>query len=242
MIETFRTIRITDDLSCKEDMMKYVTMVVTIIVLLMHNGYASAEEKMAWVHTKSKNGVESYCRSVEGSPIKEYRSVSVINYPIEVLLEVLIDVPSYPKWMPDCMEARILKEFHKGLERGNYHIYLKMDGIWPASNRDLVIESIPKTDWEAGISVIRLKKLNDSIVPLQNGFVRIPGFASEFKLEVITREKTLVTFTTYVDVGGVIPPSFAAIQTASVPYGTLKGFEKMAADPKYHLAAARDYF
>lgn len=222
--------------------MKYVPIAVSIIVLFVFNCFATADDKLAWVHTKSKNGVESYCRSVEGSPIKEYRSVSVINYPIEVLLEVLIDVPSYPKWMPDCMEARILKEFHKGLERGNYHIYLKMNGIWPASNRDLVIESIPKTDWEAGVSVIRLKKLDDSIVPIQKGFVRIPYFASEFKLEVITREKTLVTFTTYVDAGGVIPPFLAAIQTSTVPYGTLKGFEKMAADPKYQLAAARDYF
>lgn len=221
--------------------MKNGSLIFAIIFLLVSVSSAKADENQ-WVHSGSKDGVESYYRDVQGSPIKEYRAVSVMNHSIESLLEVLIDVPSYPQWMPDCMEAQILKEFNKGLERGNYHIYLKMNGLWPASNRDLVIESIPKTNWDTGTSVIRLKKLDNGTVPELKGFVRITEFASEFKLETIARNKTLVTFTTYVDVGGSVPPSLAAIQTAAVPYGTLKGFEKMAAEPKYQKAAARDYF
>jgi hypothetical protein len=221
--------------------MKRVATVAAIVIALMLCTQAKAEDTN-WEHTKGKNGIESYSRKVEGSPIKEYRAVMAMDHPIEVLLEVLIDVPSYPKWMPDCLEANILKEFKKGLERGNYYIYLKMHGMGPAENRDLVIESIPKTDWEAGVSVIRLKKLDDSIVPVQKNFVRIAEFVSEFKLERIAREKTLVTFTTYVDAGGSIPPFLAALQTADVPYGTLMGLSHMASDTKYYKAAARDYF
>jgi len=46
--------------------------------------------------------------------------------------------------MPDVIEATILKEFHKGLERGNYYVHIIYDGIWPVKNRDIVMESIPK--------------------------------------------------------------------------------------------------
>lgn len=224
-----------------EDVMKNGSFVLAVIFLLFFQCQGEGAEAQ-WVHTGTSGGVESYERPVNGSAIKEYRAVCVMNHSIETLLEVLIDVPSYPLWMPDCMEARILKEFKKGLERGNYHIYLKMDGIWPARNRDLVIESVPKTDWEAGVSTIRLKKLDGGALPEQEGFVRIVDFMSEFKLEIISRDKTLVTMTTFVDVGGWIPPFIAAVQTQAVPLGTLAGLGRMAAEPRYQKAAARDYF
>ncbi len=213
----------------------------TVIFFLVLQYQGSAAEN-SWRQTGDKGGVKCYERAVEDSGIREYRSVSVMNHSIETLLEVLIDVPSYPQWMPDCMEARILREFKKGLERGNYYIYLKMNGIWPADNRDLVIESLPKTDWEGGVSVIRLKKLDDGVLPQQPGLVRIADFMSEFKLEIISRDKTMVTMTTYVDVGGMIPSFMAAIQTKSVPFGTLAGLNRMASDPRYRKAAAKDYF
>lgn len=222
-------------------MKKKVTVLWLICFWLMMTFTAHAEND-EWVHKKTKKGVELYFRNVPNSPIKEYKAVSEMEYSIEVLLEVLIDVPNYTQWMPDCIDAQILKEFNKGLERGNYYIHLVMNGMFPARNRDLVIESIPKTDWGKGVSVIRLKKLENYPYPLQKGTVRINDFVSEFKFEYIARGKTRVTFTTYVDVGGIIPPSMAAIQTSRVPYGTLVGLRRMAAESKYQEAASRDYF
>ncbi|MBU1170061.1 MAG: hypothetical protein KKD44_10905 [Proteobacteria bacterium] len=221
----------------KKSAMSLLTMTMSLVLV-----WSAVAAIYDWVPDKTKHGVETFYREVENSPIKEYKAVCEMDYPIEVLLEVLIDVPSYPQWMPDCMQAEILKEFNKGLERGNYYIHLTMDGIWPARNRDLVIESVPKTDWEKGVSVIRLKKLENYPYPQQKGIVRIEEFVSEFKFEYITREKTRVSFCTYVDVGGAIPPGFAAIQTSRVPLGTLLGLNKMAAETRYREAAARDYF
>lgn len=221
--------------------MKIRTAALWMVLCVLVTSVAGAET-YEWVHKKTKKGVELYYRNVPNSPIKEYKAVCEMEYPIEVLLEVLIDVPNYPAWMPDCRSAQILKEFNKGLERGNYYIHLTMNGMFPAKDRDLVIESIPKTDWGKGISVIRLKKLEDYPFPMRKGVVRIREFVSEFKFEYVARGRTQVTFTTYVDAAGVIPPSMAALQTSRVPYGTLKGLRRMAADPKYQKAAARDYF
>lgn len=231
--------------SCNQEersMRKGVMILGVTLACLWGAAFSTHAKTHDWDHKKTKKGVELYARKVDNSPIKEYKAVKVMNYPMEVLLEVLIDVPNYPSWMPDCINAQILKEFSRGLERGNYYIHLTIDSIWPARNRDLVIESLPATDWSKGVSVIRLKKLDAFNYPLQRGVVRLDEFVSEFKLEYIAREKTRVTFTTYVDVGGVVPWFIAAIQTSKVPFGTLLGLDTMAAEPRYFEAAARDYF
>lgn len=219
-------------------------LIVSAFLLLSFPGILCAdnEDQNVWQLDKEKNGVKSYSRLKKGRSVKEFRSISVINYPIEVLLEVIIDVPSYPKWMPDCLEATILKEFHKGLERGNYYIHLIYDGIWPVKNRDIVMESIPKTDWGKGVSVIKLKKLDSYPVPMRKGVVRVRDFESEFRFQYLERNKTKVMFTTYIDVGGKVSPKLAAMQTGTVPHKTLINMAEVAADPKYYEAAARDYF
>lgn len=208
---------------------------VTVVSAAENNPYA-------WKYDGEKKGIKKYYRVHRESEIKEFRAVSVIDHPIEVLLEVIIDVPSYPKWMPDVIDAKILKEFHRGLERGNYYLHIVFDGIWPVKNRDIVMESLPKTDWDKGVSVIKLKKLETYPVPVKKGLVRVKDFAAEYKFEYLSRKKTKVTFTTYVDVGGNVSPKLATIQTAKVPYNTLKNMAKVASDPKYSKAAARDYF
>ncbi len=223
---------------------KRVLFVVFLIIILLPLKVISAESSNSheWKLKKDKNGVKTFSRSKKNSSGKEFRSVAIIDYPIEVLLEVIIDVASYPKWMPDVLEATILKEFHKGLERGNYYVHIVYDGIWPVKNRDIVMESVPKTDWDKGVSIIKLKKLDTFPVPLRKGVVRVKDFESEFKFEYIARSKTKVTFTTFVDVGGKISPRLATIQTGSVPHKTLANMARVAADPKYYEAAVRDYF
>ena len=225
-----------------ETMMRKGLIFLLLMIYPMVFASRLAAVEAQWKLDKDKHGVQSYSRAVYGSSIKEYRAVAVANYPIEVLLEVLIDVPSFPKWMPNCKEAEILKEFHKGLERGNYYVHIVFSTMWPASERDLILESVPKTDWDKGVSVIRLNKLENYPLPLKKGLVRVQEFSSEFKFEYISRDKTMVTFTTYVDPVGSVPLSLAAMQTSNVPYGTLVGLQKIAADPRYHKAAARDYY
>ncbi len=223
---------------------KRILFLILLIILLLPFKAMSIEEtkKYNWKLKKEKDGVKTFSRFKRDSPVKEFRSVTIIDYPIEVLLEVIIDVASYPKWMPDVLESKILKEFHRGLERGNYYIHIVYDGIWPVKNRDIVMESIPKTDWDKGVSVIRLKKLDTFPVPLKKGVVRVKDFESEFKFEYISRSKTKVTLTTFVDVGGMVSPRLATIQTGTVPHKTLANMAKVASDPKYYEAAVRDYF
>lgn len=202
----------------------------------------SSESGCDWKLQIEKEGVKTYYRCREDSPVTQFRSIAVLDFPIEVLLEVIIDVSSYPKWMPDVIEATVLKEFHRGLERGNFYIHVTYDSQWPVNDRDVVMESIPNTDWNKGVSIVKLRKLNQYPVPSKKGIVRIKDFESEFKFEYLERNKTKVTFTTFTDIGGLISPKLAKVQAETVPYDTLEGMAEIAADTKYFEAAARDYY
>lgn len=223
-------------------LIKALCLLMIFVVPAATLSFAEGKNSGEWKLKKEKDGVKFFSRLHAGSKQKEFRAIAVLDYPIEVLLEVIIDVPAYPTWMPDVLDAKILKEFQRGLERGNYYLHILFDGMWPVKNRDIVIESIPKTDWSKGISVIKLKKLDTFPVPLKKGVVRVKDFEAEYKFEYISRDKTRVTFTTFVDIGGKVSPGLASIQTSKIPFKTLRNMGKVASNPKYKEAAARDYF
>lgn len=220
----------------------YLIFLVLMAFLLPVGSVFSSESACDWKLQVENEGVKTYYRCRENSPITQFRSIAVLDFPLEVLMEVVIDVPSYPKWMPDVAEATVLKEFHRGMERGNFYIHLMYDSLWPVNDRDVVIESIPRTDWNRGVSVLKLKKLNKYPFSPKKNVVRIRDLESEFKFEYLERNKTKVTFTTFVDVGGKISPKLAKVQAESVPHQTLEGMAKIATDKKYFEAAARDYY
>ncbi len=226
----------------KKFLLFYVLFVLCLPISAISVSEPEQEVECDWQLQLEKEGVKSFFRCKEDSPLDEYRSVAVLDFPIEVLLEVVTDVPSYPKWMPDVVEAIILKEFNNGMERGNFYIHVKFDSQWPVNDRDVVIETTPKTDWNNGVSVVKLKKLNDYPLSSEEGVVRIKDFESEFKFEYLERNKTKVTFTTFVDLGGIISPKLSKVQTEKIPYGTLEGMARVAKDTKYFEAAVRDYY
>jgi hypothetical protein len=81
-----------------------------------------------------------------------------------------------------------------------------------------------------------------SDLPIEEGLVRVKKFFARFDFRYIDRGHTEVTFTNLIDPGGVVPPGVADIQTASVPYDTLKELGERAKDTKYAKQAIVDYF
>lgn len=195
-----------------------------------------------WKLNSEEENIKTFSSCRKNTRITQFKAETVLEFPIEVLLEVLTDVPSYHKWMPDVSEATILKEFHNGMERGNFYIHLIFDSQWPVADRDVVVETIPKTDWNKGISTVTLRKLHNFSFPMKKGLVRMDDLDSEFKFEYIERSKTKVIFTTFVDVGGSISPKLARVQTEPIPHETLVGLGKIAKDKKYFEAAAKEYY
>ncbi|WP_459924563.1 START domain-containing protein [Desulfatiferula olefinivorans] len=195
-----------------------------------------------WRLVTEKEGVTVHAGQSADSAFTTYKATGIINKPWEVLFEVLLDVPGYPTWMPGCREASVVAMLDEQPVKGRFVIHLVWDAIWPVKNRDLVIRVESVHDWENDHVVVTLNQTDDYDVPAAPGLVRVNTFFARFDFRYIDRNHTLVEFINLVDPGGVVPPMVAGIQTASVPYRTLRELAVRAGDPVYYKRAMDDYF
>ena len=101
-------------------------------------------------------------------------------------------------------------------------------------------------DTPAGLHGKRRKEVLNEVdkvdVPVPEGKVRLRDFFARFDFRYVDQRRTEVTFMTLVDPGGAVPPALAKIQTAPVPFDTLKGLGQQAGDAKYRKKAVTDYY
>ena len=213
-----------------------------VVSFFLLNGTGVAGDRYEWKTIKDKDDIVVSARKVEDSNFKMYKATTIINQPQEVLFEVLLDVPGYAKWMPDVQEARIVKMLDKDRIKGNVVIHVVFDAMWPVKNREVVIKALSDIDWNKGRVVITLNETIDFKVPLQKGRLLVENFYAVFDFQYIDRKHTAVTYITYADPGGAVPAGIAQIQTAGIPYKTLKSLAKIAENPTYYKQAMRDYF
>ncbi len=223
-------------------MNKTSVLIVWVLFFFVICNQCFAEKRYEWKKQKEKEGILVTTRKVEGSKFKMYKARSIINQPMEVLFEVLLDVPGYAGWMPDVQKAHIITMLDQDRIKGNLVLRVEFDSIWPVKNRDVVIKVLSAIDWDKGHVVITLTDTNDYNVPLKSGLKRVDDFYAVFDFQYIDREHTHVTFTTHADPGGAVPAGLVQIQTGGIPYKTLKQLAKVAENPEYYKQAMKDYF
>ncbi len=212
------------------------------MVLFGMCGSGVAGDKYQWKTIKEKEGIVVSVRKVEDSKFKMYKAKAVIEQPMEVLFEVLLDVPGYADWMPDVQKAYIVKMLDMDRIKGNLVLHVDFDAMWPVKNREVVIKALTDINWDKGRVVIKLNETLDYNVPLQKGQKLVENFYAVFDFQYIDRKHTAVTYITHADPGGSVPAGIARIQTAGIPYKTLKSLAKIAEKPIYYKQAMRDYF
>ena len=90
--------------------MKIYLLIVTSFLLFTINS------EPEWKKRKEKSGIVVYTRSIENAPMDEFKGIiTVSNTTLMEVLDVIMDIENYPKWIPDCMKAETL---HKD---GKYH-------------------------------------------------------------------------------------------------------------------------
>ncbi len=188
-----------------------------------------------WKLTRNQDGIKSYARSVPGSKILELKAITVINARMEVIGEVLRDVPSSPKWVADCSEASIIRT----LGRNDMIVHTLLNFPAPVSDRDLVVKSTTTYLLDRARGIITITSVKDPAAPPRPGVVRMTNFSGKYVLEYITREKTGIIYSYRADPAGNIPAFMVNMAGRDSLFKTLKGLKKMASNPKYIEAAKR---
>jgi hypothetical protein len=185
-----------------------------------------------WQPEIKKNGIDAYSRVIDGTDILEIRAITVVDARMEVIAEVLRDIPANVEWRPKCVECRLLERYN----RNSMTTYTRIDLPWPVSDRDVVIKADTSINLNTGRVVVSLGSVNHYKAPQPNGNVRITEFYSQYYLEYINREQTGIIFTTRVNPAGRIPTFLVNMFNKRFAYEEMLGLTKMVKKQKYVVA------
>jgi len=181
-----------------------------------------------WKHEYTKEGISVYTRAAVGSSLKEFKGEGLVDAPLEVCRNVLMDVESQPKWQPDCTEVVVLKT-----EENAIIAYTTTDAPWPARNRDVITRT--EVRYTENGMIFSFTGIDDpGLVPLRKDWVRITDIHGMWIL-VRKGDKTYATYQAKVNPGGAIPAWLANTTVTKQAFESLMGLRKMVLDPQYGI-------
>jgi hypothetical protein len=211
---------------------KCITLVVLVIFCAALPVLAGEEDAEGWKKREEQNGVVGYERKVEGSKYLQTKAETTIDAPLEVLLEVLMDIPSFPQWMHKCKESVPLEQ------KGDYYrvLYFLQGVPLGSPDRDAVITANTEVDFDAGASVTTLESIDNHPYKPANpdsNRQRMDKFSGKFELKMLDRNSTWVRYTAFTDPGGFAPAMAVKGVIRKVSFNTVQEWARMAKNQAY---------
>lgn len=198
-------------------------------LLLLFTAIGHSEDDGTWRLEREKQGIKLFSRPVENSPYLMVKGEAIIHADLPQIAAVLRDISSFNKWVPDLIDARMVKPIDKNNEV-DYYLY---DFPWPFSNRDAILKSSTIIDPDTGIISIETVALEDPLVPLNPDVVRIYDLLNTFTLEFLDKRKTRVTLLLHLDTGGNLPPFAVNMDIIKNPCDILLGLKDWVQREEY---------
>ncbi len=212
--------------------MKKIFVFLMILVFAGIINYQDADAAAVWSMVKDSNGIKVYERSVPGTDLMEYMAVTTIDEKMEVIGELLRDVPMFSSWQTDCSNAQVKKQY----DRNSMLIYMVLNPLI-IQKRALLLKNKTVYDWDNAGCVISFKATNEVEIPEEKKTVRVTVMDGEYRMEYLGRDKTKFIYRLLVDPAGDIPKKLAYSVMSSYPYRTLKKMKTMLPNKKYNDAA-----
>ncbi len=210
---------------------------VTMLILIAGLVPGPASSGSDWKTVINEEGITVETRSVEGSDVDEFRATTVIEKPIEVVGELLADVPNQINWIKDCVEVKILsKESEHDLVQ-----YYVIKTPWPLNYRDVVFITKTKVDRQAGYVDVTSIATAEPLEPIRAGCLRITSSEQHWIFQRIAPDRTMVVFTNTTNPGGAIPAFVANAFSKDMPFHTLRNMRAAVENPVFYERARAKY-
>ena len=172
-----------------------------IIVILLCARAFGLQKQNGWELQKNEGGIEVYTRVTPDSDFKEFQGIMyVTGVRLSGLLAVFDDTSSYPNWMYNCIEAKLLKK----IDAFKRYTYFAIKVTWPASDRDNVVYAEISQDAKTLAVTISLTGMPDYLPP-QGGRVRIPAMKTTWLFQPMESGAVKIVYQSKSNPGGNIP-------------------------------------
>ncbi len=182
-----------------------------------------ALELAAWDLAKDEEGIQISTRFTSESKLKEFRAEMEVNAPLEKFIAIMEDVSTYPTWMHNCKEARVLKRISKD-ERITY---LMNETSWITKRRDMIVYSKVTRRSSPKEIMIQLDGRPDYIPPHED-HIRVPRIKGYWKFISQKNGKTRATYQLILEPGGSIPDWLANSTVVEIPFNTMINLRQLA--------------
>ena len=210
--------------------MKMLKILILVSLLVSADGNAMASEEN-WIFVENNQGVTIHSRKLAGYAESEFRGTRIFNEPVEVIGAVLADIPSYPRWFFNCIQARKIPD--KRSNNRNFLLYIVVETPWPLWNRDVIYATKTRVDIPSGKIRVWSKALPEALVPIKEHHVRVTDSALEWVLERLDDSRTMVAFTERINAGGNIGSYLSDAGCRKTIFESLVNLGRTAADPRY---------
>jgi hypothetical protein len=211
-------------------MTRTVNLLILIISLLVAApGGLFAQEQ--WETVSNDNGVAIYSRKVAGHEDSEFKGITDINQPIEVIGAVLAEIPAYTGWFFKCMQARKIPQNFS--TANTFRVYIALYMPWPLWPRDIVYDVKLNIDMASDKVEVHSKAVPDPVVPIPKDYVRITDSELHWVLERIDTHRTRIIFIMRTDAGGSVSSYWSDLGCRKTIYHSLINLHTIAADPKF---------
>lgn len=190
-----------------------------------------------WEVIASSDGIVVSRRAVAGRAFPELRAVGeVAGTPYEVLA-VLIDVPAYVEWLPDCVESKSVRT----IDAWRSIIYTRTDVPWPIADREVVVDNVVSFIDPPSKVTMAFAAVPAPDVRRGRGTVRMEHAAGFYAIEAIDGGHSRVQYEIDADPGGTLPDWLIRLQSTRNPFETIAGLRRRLEETRgrYDDAIAR---
>lgn len=167
---------------------------------------------------KSGQGLKVYTKSRVGSAVKSIRVEIDFDVPVEKVLDVIMDVASFPLWIYQCKEATLVKRINQ--DQLIYHHVTQAP--WPVADRDQYSKFI--VTHHSGYVTVHSEILSG--FPLYKDCVRLQESQANWTLTPVDKQHTKGVYTLSFDPAGNIPAWLINLFITEGPYRSFTNMKK----------------
>lgn len=172
-----------------------------------------------WTLKKNNDGIRIYTRMVPESQLKEFKAMTQVEVPLQLILDELLEAPKYDG------NSVSGTSYYVTQTGSNTHVFYAMKKLpWPVRNRDVVTQLTVERISENKVK-LHIESLPDGI-PSKENAIRIQEVKGFWLLEE-TNGSTTVTQQLYLDPEGSLPAVVTNALLIKGPYKTFSDLQQL---------------
>jgi len=199
--------------------MRWVKCVAVVAMMSFCSQVCAAE----WQLELHDGGVKHFTKQSNTSPIKSFKTVTVVKASLSSLVALLNDNSQFPEWMHKTLEVEKIRDI-SSQESLVYHVF---DAPWPAKDQDNVLYS----KWSQDPSSLIVTKKIISEPQYINEFKnrqRQQFFNAEWKLKPVGTGEVEVSYTAEIHPGVEAREWMVQLLAYEMPFKTMKNLRKLS--------------